>query len=140
MSELNDVSVAIGRLAADSEAGQRQRADLFQKVDDLHNTTSEIKEILATMPALVDRVNDHEKAIGGLQKFKNRALIGVAGIGGGGGFMGANAGKIADFVRIKFGGYGAICCLNQLWSGWPRLSSLHAHRRKRALIFTIHPK
>jgi len=100
-SQLNDVSVAIGRLTEASDAGQRQRAELFTLNQKTMAHITDIKEILATMPVLIERVNSHDRSISALNKFKNKAIITVAAVGGGGGALGS---QIVSFIKTKLGG------------------------------------
>ena len=60
---LHEISQAIGRLQAEAETTQRQRADLFSKVDglreDMHAKFQEIRTLLIPLAIMPKHMADH---------------------------------------------------------------------------------
>lgn len=60
---LHEISQAIGRLQANDDSSQRQRADLYNKVEalrtDMNKGFQEIRELLAPMASLPQHIDRH---------------------------------------------------------------------------------
>ena len=88
MGGLDDVSKAIGRLEEGHESAQRQRANLFVKME-------EVQKTLAELGPVVERVAQHEEQISSLIAFRNR-LLGVAAA------LGSGCGLVAAWLKDHF--------------------------------------
>ena len=86
MTDLDEVSKAIGRLQADAEASQRQRAEIF---DQLKENGAQIAHIIATLEPLAKMAGDHDEDIKGLLAMKNKMIGYVAAIAAVGGGLGS---------------------------------------------------
>jgi hypothetical protein len=82
MPGLDDISRAIGALQEAADTASREREKLFDKLE-------QIAERLAPLPALVDRVRNHDQQLEELQTAKNRGIGWLAGAAAGGGGLGA---------------------------------------------------
>lgn len=99
----------IGELIADSKSSKNQLALLFDKADQTNKMIADLTNTVQT--SIVDgrgrldhvegTVEKHGQDIGSLKKFKNRALIGIAAIGGTGGIAGAVVTGLAAKLGIK---------------------------------------
>ena len=78
--------ILLGELIAEAKSSKDQRSLLFEKLDDMSVV---LLGLNATIPPLVERVNDNSESIGTLNKFKQRIYIGIAAIGGTGGVVGS---------------------------------------------------
>ena len=89
--------MTIGELKADAKASQNQRTELFAKVAETKQDMTEIKTMLientSAIGAMLDKHEVKIEAFGedirGLKKFRQRMLLGIAGIAGSGGITGA---------------------------------------------------
>lgn len=103
---MDDVSKAIGRLEADMESSQRQRETLFKLNKETNENVAKLTammgsfttEVRAALQQHSAEIAKHEQEIGVLKKFKTRALIAVAGVGGTGGVLGGLASKFTSFL------------------------------------------
>jgi hypothetical protein len=83
---LHDISLAIGELKSDMASSQRQRADLFDKIDGVKDDVSAIREMmapLATVPAHIKSHCDDLKTLAGYVQWIRgawAAIVVVAGL------------------------------------------------------------
>ncbi len=81
MSGIDEVSMKVGELQSDARSARRQREKIFEKLD-------EMSGVIASIPALTERVNDHTQEIKDIkgdvstfQNLKSKGLGILAGIG-----------------------------------------------------------
>ena len=86
--ERRNNDILLGELIAEAKASKAQRTLLFEKLDGMSTT---LLGLNATIPPLVERVNDNSVSINALNKFKQRIYIGIAAVAGTGGITGAVA-------------------------------------------------
>lgn len=86
MTGIDEVSSTLGKLMAEAEASQRQRTELFNKVDEMATIVQGLNVLL---PPLVDKVHTNTRRIEAVEGFKMKVLGVVTGISLGSGFLGA---------------------------------------------------
>lgn len=105
MTDDHNLYQDIGALKADAKTAQNQRATLFEKVDELgraiNSHNSQVNDKLNEILSMKGQVERHETDIAGLKSFKNRTLIGLAAIFGGGGVVGAYLDKLKDLFHVN---------------------------------------
>jgi len=87
----------LGELTNDAKSSNTQRAELFTQVGEMKTDMSDIKMLLtestSTIAAMLDKhdvkIQRFDADISNLKKFKQRMLLGIAGIAGSGGIAGA---------------------------------------------------
>ena len=97
--DLNEISVAIGRLQSNADAADRQRATLFDKLDDISRAVAPLAQHIDD-----DRRQfaDHSARIQAIEGNVNRAkgAIWAAGIFGSvGGFLASKATMVAGLFK-----------------------------------------
>jgi hypothetical protein len=103
MADMDPMSVAIGKLTSEAEAGKNQRTAMFTKIDKIESDVATLvktveKGIVSTQDALkghADKLDSHGRHISTLNKFKQRCYIGLAGSTGIGGIFAG--------IKTKFG-------------------------------------
>lgn len=80
---IDQVSKSLGKLEANMEASQRQRAEIFTQLGHLSMATT---ELTAAMVPLTTMVEAHDKQIHKLNALKNKAIgwVGAVGLSAGG--------------------------------------------------------
>jgi hypothetical protein len=99
----------LGELIADSKAGKAQRTLLFDKLDQTNKMIVDLTGVVqSSIVANESRLATAEKTIqknsddiGSLKVWKNRAMIGIAAIGGVGGITGAVITGITSKLGLK---------------------------------------
>lgn len=100
----------IGQLIAESEAGKKQRELLFEHTSDIKAMIGDLTVVVQTgitageskLEEAETKIAGHSASIGKLKKFNNRALLGMASIGGATGITGYVTG-IGDAIMTKIG-------------------------------------
>ena len=59
--QVDEISRILGELLQDKETGQRQRADMYQKIGELHTSVTQISEALKVIPDLKKAMEDYNK-------------------------------------------------------------------------------
>lgn len=72
MADLHDLSVQIGRLQSSEEASQRQRKDLYDKIDSMREDISEIKQMMAPLATMPTHIKSHCAALDQINGYVNR--------------------------------------------------------------------
>lgn len=93
----DELMMTIGELKAEAKSSQRQRAELFSQVgevrEDIAKMNTTVTECTSHIAAMLDKhdvkIKAFDEDITTLKKFKQRMLLGIAGIAGSGGITGA---------------------------------------------------
>jgi hypothetical protein len=96
MTDRNN-DILLGELIADSKSSKAQRALLFDKLDQTNKMIVDLTGVVQSsivanesrLTTAEKTIMENSKDIGSLKVWKNRAMIGIAAIGGVGGITGA---------------------------------------------------
>ena len=104
---IDEFSQIVGELKATSDASQRQRAEIFRKLDKLTEALAEHAKLSAENTVAIkkmlevqgSRIDTHGDDIAALQRFRNRVHLFLAGTFGSGGALG----WLAKYFQIGSG-------------------------------------
>lgn len=86
MSNLDEISVAIGSLQAEAASGRNQRADQYKKIDEISKSMAameaHMENISSGVAVLTAQAGDHGERISSLEKSRAK-MVGMATASGG---------------------------------------------------------
>jgi len=108
MTDRNN-DMLLGELIADSKSGKAQRTLLFNKLDQTNKMIADLTGVVQSsivanesrLTTAEKTIMENSKDIGSLKVWKNRAMIGIAAIGGVGGITGAVITGITAKLGLK---------------------------------------
>lgn len=100
-----NISRTIGSLERGQESLRSQVSVIFEKLDKqtdkIADHNSQVNDKLNAILSIQEQVGRHETDISQLKSFKNKSLIGLALVFGGGGVAGAYVDKVKDFFHLN---------------------------------------